>query len=195
MNYLFTSETPKELAEVEAILKEHFDKLADKETYSFADVSFHPQQRSFSCNFDHKKDRGYSGKQLKVNLDTMVGEEIDHTVVDVRGSWRRENQRTRLFAIEIDDEIRENIKNILPVASENQPDQPIILKTEPVLDEEDDDLDEFPEYQLEDEDDVEKHSCGGTVIPMYDEHPHWIKLCKQCGDQWEEEGSVSPLPY
>lgn len=195
MSYLYTRETPTELVEVEQLLKGYFETLEDKEKYSFNDTFFNQDQKTFSCNYNHKKDPGYSGKQLIINLDTMAGEEIDHTVVDVRGSWTRKNQRTRLFAIEVDDEIQEKIKNILPAAPETQTEPPALHKTEPMLDEEEEEFDEFPEYLLEDDDDVEKHSCGGTVVPMYDEHPHWIKLCKQCGAQWEEEDSVSPLPY
>ncbi|EJR29140.1 hypothetical protein [Bacillus mycoides] len=34
----------------------------------------------------------------------------------------------------------------------------------------------------------------GSMMPMYDEHPNWIKFCPIC-DYRDEDGDNSPLPY
>lgn len=45
------------------------------------------------------------------------------------------------------------------------------------------------EVEDEDKDNEPDHSepchCGGTMIPMYDEHPNWIKFCTTCDERKE----------
>lgn len=40
----------------------------------------------------------------------------------------------------------------------------------------------------------DKCSCGGHMLPMYEEHPSWITFCNKC-DSRTEDTSSSPLPY
>lgn len=44
------------------------------------------------------------------------------------------------------------------------------------------------------EDEYEKCSCGGDILPMYEEHPNWITFCRSCGATGEDV-EHSPLPY
>lgn len=48
------------------------------------------------------------------------------------------------------------------------------------------------EYHIKDEDNEDNEQdysetcrCGGTMIPMYDEHPNWIKFCTTCDERKE----------
>lgn len=41
---------------------------------------------------------------------------------------------------------------------------------------------------------LEDCECGGKMLPMYEEHPNWIKFCSQC-DSRSENTDRSPLPY
>ena len=41
----------------------------------------------------------------------------------------------------------------------------------------------------QEEDYMEKFLCGGTMIPMYEEHPDWIKLCRRCDSRIESNSS------
>jgi len=45
------------------------------------------------------------------------------------------------------------------------------------------------EYEQEEEQFTEKCSCGGTIIPMYEEYPDWIKLCRKCDSRNESNNS------
>lgn len=46
--------------------------------------------------------------------------------------------------------------------------------------------------ELEEEVEYEKCSCGGYMMPMYDEHPNWIKFCSMC-DSRSEDSDMSPV--
>lgn len=39
---------------------------------------------------------------------------------------------------------------------------------------------------------LEKCSCGGHIMPMYDEYPNWIKFCNKC-DARTEDSEMSPI--
>jgi len=54
-------------------------------------------------------------------------------------------------------------------------------------------IDEEKEAQLYEES-LEDCSCDGKMLPMYDEHPNWIKFCSLCGCR-SEKTDRSPLPY
>ncbi|QXE03625.1 hypothetical protein [Terribacillus sp. DMT04] len=38
----------------------------------------------------------------------------------------------------------------------------------------------------------ESCSCGGIMVPMYDEYPTWLKFCSTC-DTRSENTDVSPI--
>lgn len=38
----------------------------------------------------------------------------------------------------------------------------------------------------------EKCSCGGEMLPMYEEHPNWITFCKRC-DTRDTDSTYSPI--
>lgn len=44
----------------------------------------------------------------------------------------------------------------------------------------------------EDQEDNEKCSCGGDMLPMYEEHPNWIKFCVRC-DSRTDDSIYSPI--
>lgn len=115
MNFFSTKILPNELVEVEQKLKEFFETLSDKNKHEFKRSTFNETDKTLTVAYDYLNDRGYSGKDLVLNLQSFKGKEIDHTVVDVRGSWQRENQRIELFSldIEINSEIYEKVQAIL----------------------------------------------------------------------------------
>ncbi|MCM3716285.1 hypothetical protein M3202_19765 [Alkalihalobacillus oceani] len=50
------------------------------------------------------------------------------------------------------------------------------------------------EYEKYETRNYEKCSCGGYMMPMYDEFPSWIHYCDTC-DCRNENYDHSPLPY
>lgn len=44
------------------------------------------------------------------------------------------------------------------------------------------------------EETYEKCSCGGNMLPMYDEFPNWITFCTKC-DSRAEDINYSPIPF
>lgn len=54
------------------------------------------------------------------------------------------------------------------------------------------DDDEFPSMMADEEGFYSGVcTCGGTVLPMYDEHPNWLVFCRSCDQRWES--SASPV--
>ncbi|MCC2248901.1 hypothetical protein JUJ52_02880 [Virgibacillus sp. AGTR] len=53
-------------------------------------------------------------------------------------------------------------------------------------------MNEREEEQQELEATTEKCSCGGHLIPMYEDHPNWITICTSC-DKRSANTDMSPI--
>lgn len=99
--------------EAEQLLDNHFESLQDYSKHIYRGSTFDDQTNILTRTYDLVSDRGYSGKRLTVNLDTLEGQEIDYTVTDVRGSWVPEERIVSSYTLKAPEMEKEQPKPLI----------------------------------------------------------------------------------
>ncbi|MEH2980233.1 hypothetical protein [Bacillus amyloliquefaciens] len=87
--------------EMEDALKKYFETLDpdEKKKYKFEETYYDEKTNELTVVYDMIKDRGYSDKKIKLNLNSGIAQEIDSTTTEVKGSWQKEGSITNEFYI------------------------------------------------------------------------------------------------
>lgn len=181
MNSTQTRPTTIELSELGSALKHLLEGCVDTSLYSFDRTYFDMDREKFHLLYDGKKDSEYAAKEFILRLGTLKCQEINYTLKETDGTNQLKKQMDIYFTLNGPIELHEKIKALFPP----DPIEEAINAT----------LEAFAsDFDINHTDEGKKCSCGGTILPMYDEHPNWIHFCNRC-DSRSENDDFSPLPY
>lgn len=184
MTMTMTETTPRELKRLGSALKEHFEIRVDSKIYTFDCAYFDMEKKRFHLLYELTQNKGYVGKEFVLCLEALSCQEINYTTLKIKGIMQRITQSTRHFSLEGSVYLHKELNYHFPTDPEEQAEKA--------------DFEEFVRLfdngPVDSFDDEEKCTCGGIILPMYEEHPLWIQFCNRC-DIRMENGDFSPLPY
>ncbi|MHC6167495.1 hypothetical protein [Bacillus velezensis] len=88
-----------ERREMEEALKRYFETLDPEEKKEYEFARFDENSNVLTAVYHNIKDRGYSDKKIKLNVNNGIAQEIDETTTEERNSWVKKESVTNEFYI------------------------------------------------------------------------------------------------